>query len=280
LTRLPLAYRLDTLNVGEVTLARKLSAGLRPDDLVLLDAGYCSYGLMWDIQNRGAFFCMRLRRGLSLKTVRCLQGPNDKLVRWKPKDSRRQWRREGLPTSIDLRLIQYQIPGYRTIKLLTNVLSPKALTYADLSRLTTNADVARKLLPGIYHLRWQIETSYEEIKVVQQMEGGLRSKKPKGIAYEVAGHMLLYFLIRWLIVEAAEQHDLDPLRISFQNAVRELALIWPTMAVSTPRWVEKTLWPRLLERVAAVTVPLRPGRSYPRKKKSSSKKTRCKQKKS
>ena len=59
---------------------------------------------------------------------------------------------------------------------------------------------------------------------------------------------------------------MDPLLISFQNALRELLLIWPTMSVSSPEWAKKVLWPRLLKRIAAVTVPLRPGRSYPRKK--------------
>jgi hypothetical protein len=280
LTRLPVAYQLDSLKVGEVTMARKLSSHLRNDDLVLLDAGYCSYGLMWDIQNRGASFCMRVRFGLNLRTQRCLQGQDDKLVRWTPKDSRGQWRKEGLSRSINLRLIQYRIPGFQTIKLLTNVLSPQVLSFDDFSRLTTNPDVARKLMPGVYHLRWQIETTYREMKVVQQMEGGLRSKIPASIAYEVAGHVLLYLLIRWTMVEAAEKYGLDPLRISFQNAVRELMLIWPTMVVSSPEWVEKTLWPRLLERIAAVTVPLRPGRSYPRNKKKKSKKSRCKAKKS
>ena len=267
LTRLPLAYRLDALQVGEVTLARQLTKYIRPDDLVLLDAGYCSYGLMWDIQNRNAFFCMRLRRGLNLRTLQRLQGTQDRLVRWSPKDSRGQWRREGLPQAIDLRLIHYRVPGYRTIELLTNVLSPEELSYDDLTRLTGNADVAEKLLPGVYHLRWQIETSYEELKVVQQLDGGLRSKKPAGIAYEVAGHVVLYLLIRWLIVEAALAHDEDPLRISFKNAVEELRNLWQTMSTSSLKWVENVLWPRLLARIADHIVPYRPGRSYPRKKK-------------
>ncbi len=269
LTRLPIAYRLDALKVGEVTLARQFTRQhVRRDDLVLLDAGYCSYGLMWEIQNRGAFFCLRLRCGLTLKTRKRLHGMQDRLVRWTPKDSRGQWRREGLPKTIDLRLIQYRVPGYRTIQLLTNVLSPADLSYEDFTRLTTAPGVADKLLPGIYHLRWQIETSYEEMKVVQQMDGGFRSKKPKGIAYEVAGHVVLYLLLRWLIVEAALAHDEDPLRISFKNAVEELKDVWPTMSTSSPQWVEKVLWPRLLERIASHIVPHRPGRSYPRKKKA------------
>src|SRR5438132_10861306 len=117
-------------------------------------------------------------------------------------------------------------------------------------------------MPGVYHLRWQIETTYEEMKVVQQLDGGFRSKTPAGIAYEVAGHVVLYLLVRWLIVEAAIKHGVDPLQISFQQALRELELIWPTMVVSSPAWVQQQLWPRLLERMAAHLVPQRPGRSF------------------
>ena len=265
LTRLPIAYELQPFNVGEVTMARRLVAQLRGDDLVLLDSGYCSYGLLCDIQRRGAFFCIRVQRTLNLRTRKLLHGRRDRRVCWQPKDSRGRWRREGLPPALELRVIEYRVPGYRTIKLLSNVLSPNRLSYADFTRLTTTPGVGERLLPGLYHQRWQIETSFDEMKNQHGMEGGLRSKTPAGIAYEVAGHVVLYLLVRWLIVEAAVRHELDPLRISFQNALRELQGMWSTLVTSSPRWVARVLLPRLLERIASHVVPFRPGRSYPRK---------------
>ncbi len=280
LTRLPVAYQLGPLKTGEVTMARQLTCHLRRDDLLLLDSGYLSYGLLCDIQSRGAFFCIRLQRAVNVRTLRRLQDTRDRLVRWSPKDSRGQWRREGLPRSFDLRQIEYRVPGYRTIKLLTNVLSPTELSYDEFSRLTTTPGVTEKLLPGLYHLRWQIETTYAELKVVQQLDGGLRSKKPEGIAYEVAGHVVFYLLVRWLMVEAADKHGVNPLQISFCHALRELELLWPTITVSSPEWVKTKLWPRLLERIASHIVPLRPGRSYPRKKKAKGITTKSKRKKS
>lgn len=265
LTRLPIAYQLQPFKVGEVTMARRLVAGLRSDDLVLLDSGYCSYGLLCDIQQRQAFFCIRVQCDLSLRTRKRLHGRRDRLVCWTPKDSRGQWRREGLPRSLELRLIEYCVPGYRTIKLLSNVLSPHRLAYADFTRLTTTPGVGERLLPGLYHQRWQIETSFDEMKNHHSMEGGLRSKTAAGIAYEVAGHVVLYLLVRWLMVEAAVRHGLDPVRISFQNALRELQGMWNTLVISSPHWVTRVLLPRLLERIALHVVPFRPGRSYPRK---------------
>lgn len=265
LTRLPIGYALEPVKVGEVTMARQLVRQVRSDDLVLLDSGYCSYGLLCDIHHRGAFFCIRVQRNLNLHTRRRLQGRRDRLVCWTPKDSRGCWRREGLPRSLELRLIEYRVRGYRTIKLLSNVLSERRLSYTDFTRLTTTPDVGEHWLPGVYHQRWQIETSFDELKNGHGLEGGLRSKTPEAIAYEVAGHVVLYLLVRWLIVESAVKHGLDPLRISFCNALRELAVIWPTLVISSPRWVERVLLPRLLERIASHQVPFRPGRSYPRK---------------
>jgi hypothetical protein len=102
------------------------------------------------------------------------------------------------------------------------------------------------------------------LKVKQGMETSLRSRTPQGIAYEVAGHVLLYFLVRWLIVEAAETENSDPLRISFKRALEELLDMAPILIVTPADRVAGVLLPRLLARIVAHRVPFRPGRSYRR----------------
>ncbi|HVW36974.1 MAG TPA: hypothetical protein VHB99_06700 [Pirellulales bacterium] len=57
----------------------------------------------------------------------------------------------------------------------------------------------------------------------------LRSRTPVSVEYEFAGRVVYYLLIRWLIVQAAESHAIEPLRISFTNAVRELEAMRPTL---------------------------------------------------
>lgn len=271
LVRLPYRYELCPLTEGENTIARRLAQHLRPDDLVLLDAGFWSYGLMCDIQRQQAFFALRLRSGVSLQNVRAPRGernsPDDRLVRWTPKDSRGQWRREGLPQSIDLRVIRYQVPGFRVQHLVTNVLDRQRVPRAEWVRLTTECEQGGTLTPGLYHRRWEIETTYRELKVDQGLERSLRSRTPAGIHYEVAGHVVLYLLVRWMIVEAAVKHGLDPLQLSFTHALRELKLMRDTLVISPPDWV-RTLLSRLLDRIARHEVPFRPGRHYLRKKKS------------
>jgi hypothetical protein len=272
LARLPYRYELCPLSEGEITIARRLVRHLRPDDLVLLDAGFWSYGLMWDIQHRGAYFALRLRGGVNLQDVRSPSGRggrrsrDDRRVTWTPKDSRGQWRRAGLPRTIELRVIRYQVPGFRVQQLVTNLLDVERMPRADWVRLTT--ECRDKFLPGLYHRRWEIETTYRELKVEQGLEAALRSRTPDSLKFEVAGHVVLYLLVRWLIVEAAVKHDLDPLQLSFTQALRELNAVRDTLVTASPGWAA-VLLDRLLDRIAKHRVPFRPGRHYVRKKKSS-----------
>lgn len=275
-TRMPYRYELAPVSCGESTLAMRLCGHLAPRDLVLLDAGFWSYGLLWTIQNQKAFFALRLKSDVKLATLKRL-GSSERLVRWTPKDSRGNWRKAGLPKSIELRVIEYRVPGFRRQAIVTNVLSPKAISRADWTRLTTSCeDAHHKLLPGLFHRRWEIETSFSEMKVVQGMEGQLRSHVPESIAYEIAGHVVLYLLVRWLMVEAAVKHAVDPLRLSFLQAFRELQLIRSALLTADPQWARTTLLPRLLDRIAEHQVPERPGRHYPRRKKSKTSDTKNK----
>jgi hypothetical protein len=259
--RLPLRYELVPLAEGERTVAARLLNGLRRDDLVLMDRGFWSFGLFCQIQSQGAFFGIRLMAGVNLRTLRKL-GRNERLVEWTPSD--RQWKREGLPDSIQLRVINYQFRGFRPSALVTNVLDPKTIIREEWVGIATNREVGGVLIEGLYHRRWEIETSLRELKVDQGMEGKLRSRTPEGIAYEVAGHVVLYLLIRWLMVEAAKAHDADPLRLSFTGAQNELQDMSHALLTSPRRRVATVLLPLLLERIAGHRVASRPGRHYPR----------------
>src|SRR5262249_7123558 len=121
---------------------------------------------------------------------------------------------------------------------------------------------------GAYNLRWEIETTYLELKVQQQMQGGLRSRTAEGIYYEVAGHILYYLLVRWLLVEAAQAAKVSPLRLSFTAALREINEQWPQAVVASEGWLQQALRPRLLERLCSHPVEECPGRTAPRGEKA------------
>lgn len=273
--RLPYRYELCPLDQGEVTIARHLAEHLCQNDLVLMDACFWSYGLFWDIENRGAFFAIPLKgKKINWKPVRRL-GRQDELMCWAPQDSRGQWKKEELSSSLPLRVITYQVPGFSPQKLVTNLLDAKQIPREDWVRLASDCTAQGRFQPGLCHRRWEIETTFRELKVEQGMNGHLRSRTPASIQFEVAGHVVLYFLIRWLMVEAAVRHGLDPLRLSFKNALRELLAMHTSLILAEGGWIGILLG-KLLDRIASHHVPYRPGRSYPRLKQSTNHKRKSK----
>jgi hypothetical protein len=264
LVRLPWRYEVTPLAQAEKTVAARLLGEVRSDDLVLMDRGFWSYALFTQIAQRQAFFAIRQIAQAHLPTARRL-GPQDRLVRFRPSHWRKAWTEAGWSRDMTLRVIDYQVRGFRPSAVVTNVLDPKQVSAAEWVRLTTCDDAGRVVEPGLYHRRWDIETTFHELKVTQGMQGGLRGRTPAAIRYEIAGHVLLYLLVRWLIVEAAEAADEDdPLRLSFKGALDELQDMRQSLLQSPADHVRRVLLPRLLQRIASHRVPQRPGRHYPR----------------
>ena len=264
--RLPWRYEVVPQSCHEQTAAGRLLQHLAPDDLVLMDRGYWSYGLFWQIQNQQAYFAIRLRAKVKLKHVKHL-GYRDELVEWTPaKRSKKKcsWAGTGLAKSIRLRVVHYQIRGYRASAVVTNVLSPREISRQEWVRMASVDQQGHVLEAGLYHRRWEIETMFKELKVVQGLEGNFRSRNPQGIEFEIGGHVLLYFLVRWLMVEAANQHDAHPLQLSFKHALDEFQDLRQLLIISSPEHVRRRLLPELLLRIAQHRIHVRPGRHFPR----------------
>jgi len=262
LVRLPWRYELVPITEGERTVAGRLLGHLKANDLVLMDRGFFSYGLFWQVKRAQADFAVRAMAGVKFTTVQTLCD-GTRLVDWTPSD--RQWRKADLPTSIRLRVIDYQIKGFRPSAIVTSVLEPDQIDRQAWVGLALVDDTGRVLRgAGLYHRRWEIETSYFEMKETQGLERSLRGRTPETIGFEVAGHVLLYLLVRWLMVEAALAAGEDPLRLSYSGALGELLALEPSLVQASPERASKVLVTRLLRRMASHFVPLRPDRHYPR----------------
>jgi len=257
LTRMPWRYTLAPRSEGEPALAGPLLDQLQRDDLVVMDRGYFAYGLFWRIQYRDAYFAIRLPARVKPIHLKHL-GYKDRLVNWTP-SNRKKWKQ--FPRTMTLRVIDYQIKGFRPSAIVTNLTDPQAISRDQWMRMATRSEAGRHLDIGLYHRRWEIETTFLELKVRQGMEGKLRGRTPECIEYEIAGHVLLYMLTRWLMVQAAEQTDHgDCLRLSFADAQRELNELRPALLSADVQRIDDYLLPLLLERIASHQVPWRPGR--------------------
>jgi hypothetical protein len=264
--RLAWRYEVVPQSCHEQTAAGRLLQHLAPDDLVLMDRGFWSFGLFWQIQNQQAYFAIRLRAKVRLRRVKSL-GYGDELIEWTPaKRSKKKcsWAGTGLPKSIQLRVVHYQIRGFRASAVVTNVLSPHDISRQEWVRMASVDQQGHVLEAGLYHRRWEIETMFKELKVVQGLEGNFRSRTAQGIEFEIGGHVLLYFLIRWLMVEAADKHGAHPLQLSFQHAIEEFHDLRQLLIISSPEHVRTRLLPTLLSRIAQHRIHVRPGRHFPR----------------
>jgi hypothetical protein len=264
--RLPWRYEVVPQSCHEQTAAKRLFEHVERDDLVLMDKGFWSYGLFWQLQRKDAYFGVRLRAGTNLRRVKRL-GHDDELVDWQPvKRSKKKcsWADSGLPKSIRLRVIRYRIPGFRASAVVTNALDPREISRDEWVRMALVDGRGHVLEAGLYHRRWEIETMFHELKVIQGLEGSLRGRKRESIEYEIGGHVVLYFLVRWLMVEAAGDHDCEPLELSFKHALQELEDLRPLLIVSTPTQVRLNWLPKILRRIAQHKIKRRPGRHYPR----------------
>jgi len=75
----------------------------------------------------------------------------------------------------------------------------------------------------LYHERWEIEITIDEIKDHQRLSSQpLRSKLPKLVLQELYALLLAHYAICTLRVQAAETRELDPDRVSFTEGIRVL----------------------------------------------------------
>ena len=262
LARLPLHFNLVPYNVGERIAVKPRLDAVRRNDLLLIDRGFWGAGLFGQIMHKEAFFAIRLMSGVTFSTIRRL-GAGDQLARWTP-TKRQTDGDETTPKWFDLRSIRYQIKGFRPSTLVTSMTDPARISREEFIRIATVDQAGRVLEPGLYHRRWEIETTFFELKVTQGMAGSFRSRTAEGIGFEVGGHLLLYTLIRLLMAKAASAAGISPLRLSFAEALGEVKDMGQSLLRASQRHAERILRPRLVELIGSHRVPFRPGRHYPR----------------
>jgi len=193
----------------ETALTEPLLDRLEPGMVLLADRGYFSYALCRKAAATGADLLWRVRTD---KT-----GPKPTHVEDLPDGSRLAHLRRTTPAAARreepmlVRVVDYTIDDGRdnptTHRLLTTLLDPTEASAVDLA-------VA-------YHQRWEIESTFDELKTHQRgPRTVLRSKSPDLVLQEIWGHLCCHYAIRTLMAEAATHSGHDPDRVSFVAALR------------------------------------------------------------
>lgn len=257
-TRLCRGVSVGPWRQAELRLAQKLLHSLDSGSLVLMDRGFISYAFMWDLYQGGADFVLRVKEQARIEIVH-EHGSGDAIVCVRPHRDVRG-RRPDVPKEWYLRRIIYRPPGgTQDIHLLTT--------------LCLAEEIPDWQIAALYPERWEEETGYDELKThlcnitTITQPTALRSKTPKRIVQEAYGLLIAYNALRATMALAAPRAELtDPAparRVSFVHALERLReTVRDMMQAATTRLLER--FECLLEALARVTVPHRPGRTCPR----------------
>ena len=219
--------------------------------LLLLDSAYFGHlNLLWLMKEK-MHFLMRAQKKVKYKIIERL-GRGDFIVELAT-SPRVLKQRDYLPKIYKVRLIRYQIPGFRPALLITN-LGPEEFTGEELVRL--------------YHERWRIETFYREIKHTLEV-ANLRSKRVEGIYKEIHAQLTVNNLIRYIMTEAVEGTGEATVRFSFERSYRLVHEAISKMADNIGFSARRLLriYKAVLCEIRRYRIDWRPGRRYPRKDK-------------
>jgi Transposase DDE domain/Insertion element 4 transposase N-terminal len=243
-------------------LFHELWPQLKKGDVILGDRAFCSYPAMVALHQRGIDTLVRLHqfRPADMRRGRRL-GTGDQLVVWTKAQPAPEHllpdEFASLPEQLPVRLIRtlIAVPGFRT---------------REVTLATTLIDAAlypAELLRELYARRWNIELHFAQIKTLLEMDV-LRCQSPAMIEKELQVHLIAYNLVRSLMQQAAQLHDLPLERISFKGSLDALRHSAQAIHASAhqPR-KQAQLINRLLESIACDPIPHRPGRAEPRARK-------------
>jgi hypothetical protein len=248
-THLIRAAEFGDYRTGELNFAKPLMRAVADNSLTIFDRAYFSAAFLLDWQQAGQqrHWLMRAKTPLRHEVVHQL-GPDDYLVRLPVSQQARKERPE-LPSHWQARLIKCMVGG-QPRQYLTSL--------CDAHRFPAREIVAH------YMQRWEIELGFREIKQgMLKNTTTLRSKLPELVRQEVWGILIAYNLLRYEIVQMADELQVAPQRLSFQwlaLAITTALYHWP---LQTPGTLPKRL-ALLRQQASAYLLPERRARSYPR----------------
>lgn len=184
------------MSAGETSYAPRLMGGLRPGMLLLADRNFAAKDLVAQINATGAGLLIRFRTDRHLpQTGRCHDG---------------SWLATCGTTAV--RVIDAWI---------TATLDGRPVTsrYRLVTTLTDPYMFPARDIVALYHQRWEIETSYLELKSTILAGHVLRARTPQGIDQEVYALLTTYQALRLAMADATITTGTTPDRASLTVAL-------------------------------------------------------------
>jgi hypothetical protein len=251
-------YRTSELTGAVVDLLEELA----PGDVLVADRYYQNFGFIHSVLDQQADILVRVKNQM-LRTFKPIKGQprgGDRLIELHKPQYRNElyedtWHR--FENSLTLRQISFEgrdREGKRqTFHLLTSLTDPNAYPAHQLAAL--------------YARRWNIEISFRDLKATMGMDW-LRTKSPEMVEKDIAIFFIAYNLLRYLHHFSAIRHDVPIEQLSIKGTL-DAALRFAPIAYRYRIHRAKliALFEHLLAVISNDLLPVRPGRSEPRKRK-------------
>jgi hypothetical protein len=206
-------YRTSEQKLAEILLPKKLM----PDMLLLADRNFYGYHL-WNICSQKCNLLWRIKSNLILPVNKRL--PDGSFLSY-VLDSNNRSKCQPIP----VRVIEYTLKGSD---------EPQQI-YRLITTLLNHKNAPAKELACLYHERWEIENSLNEIKgSLKGYSTQIRSKNPLLVIQELWGLILVHFSIRYSMNQAALLNPIDTDELSFKKTLTILKLNMPQLAASPP----------------------------------------------
>jgi len=243
---------------GETTLLRQMYGSLSPGDVVVADALFDNYFLIWELRKLRIDVVARVQAE-RVGTVTVQSRPAGDVIVWQRPNKPRGMTGE-----------QYRrYPESQTLRRVSVDARAKDNRAEQFEVVTTILDesIDGGQIGGLYERRWEGEVDIRSIKSVMKMDV-LRCKTPEMVRKEIWAHLLAYNLLRTVmaVAAAAAGSDAEPRKISFKGAKQTLTAFAPKLEAARPE-DRARLVDAMLKAVGYHRVGNRPGRWEPRARK-------------
>lgn len=242
---------------SERSAALKHLTHVKEDDLVLYDRGYPSLQLIAYHTSQKLQFCFRAKvSGWNIVTKFVKSGKSEAIVELSPSSRNMKWFKQYNlnQSTITVRLLRIDIGGDEPEILLTSLTDHAVYPHSEFKKL--------------YHLRWGVETCYRRLKETCSGQN-FSAKSVKGIKQDFFGKMFTINLTSILSkgvedeINKRSSHHKRKYKINWSNALSKFKQFGILL------FIRRTVTKLLADFTALLMLkpcPVRPDRSYVRKK--------------
>ncbi len=257
LNKLTIDAKLVNRKIGEHPLANLHLEFCGKGDLVLYDRGYPSFDLFRNTLASGSHFCARVtvsNWNVAKKLVK--SGKNEIITEIMPSnDLKRKYKKEGIVAEpIKCRFVCIELSTGEKEVLITSLLDKEKYPHS--------------IFKGLYHLRWGIEESYKMDKHRIQLEN-FSGKTTHAVFQDFYANILLGNLTSILSTSLDGQIDKRTNKAKYKyqlNFTTAVAKVKDIIALLFTKSNIIELLDKLVQMFLSNILPVRPGRSFERKK--------------